>query len=136
MLISCICSPSESMVSHLFEQCKLLDWIVDLPRNVIPTPLPNASDNEAAAAAAKTPLRAGYLGHVTHISGVIEGLHRSMRSSTDGGSFGGGAGGSGAGPSPSQFAYKIAAYVDGNKRWGQYVSGELAAQQELENTAK
>lgn len=53
---------------HLFGACRLLDWITALPSEVVPTPRPGNED----VAAAKAPLRAGYLGHVTLIANKIQ----------------------------------------------------------------
>ena len=131
MLISCVSSFSEAMLSHLFEQCHLLEWIVGLPRNIVPKPKPGDS-----LAASKAPLRAGYLGHVTHVSGVIENLataprgrDQSEEGSVKENSLGGGGG-------PSNMQLRISSYTGSSELWIEYVSGDLYTQQEIENTSR
>lgn len=53
---------------HLFNSCRLLDWLAELPQEV--QPQPRAGSEEGAAA--KAPLRAGYLGHVTQIANKVQ----------------------------------------------------------------
>ena len=56
-------SGSDQLIDHLFQDCHLLDWLLDCPHTVTPTPSPFD-----AKAANRQPLRAGYLGHMTIIA--------------------------------------------------------------------
>ena len=129
MLISCV-SPtsgtSEVMLQHLFEDCALLDWIVQLPQSVVPTPLPGRLEESAA----KTPLRAGYLGHVTQVAGALERAAAPSGSSDEAGATSSASAGS-----ASVTSAKIAYYTAGHEGWIKYVEEVLHPQQELENTS-
>ena len=111
------------MLRHLFEDCSLLDWIVQLPQSVVPTPLPGRQEQ----AAAKTPLRAGYLGHITQVAGALERAAAPSGSSEEAGMST-----SSAGTSASA---KIAYYTAGHEGWIKYVEEVLHPQQDLENTS-
>jgi serine/threonine-protein phosphatase 6 regulatory subunit 3 len=128
MLISCV-SPSSGttdvMLRHLFEDCALLDWIVQLPQSVVPAPLPGRHEQ----AAAKTPLRAGYLGHITQVAGALE------RAAAPSGFSGEEAGTSSAQSAGTSASAKIAYYTAAHEGWIKYVEEVLHPQQELENTS-
>ncbi|KAG1662996.1 hypothetical protein FOA52_000567 [Chlamydomonas sp. UWO 241] len=127
MLVAGASSRSAAMLSHLFDRCKLLDWIVALPLRVRPRPNPGCEDN----AAAKEPLRAGYLGHVTRMGTALERLsagddrHGGRGRSKDGEVDGPSA--SDAGRSP------VAAYTAAHAGWACHVAEVLHPQLELES---
>lgn len=112
MLISCVTSTSDAMLQHLFSDCGLLDWIVQLPQSIVPTPLPGRH----VQAAAKTPLRAGYLGHITHVAGALNILSQHRPSS------GGEAGTSGQAEEPSS---KVSKYTLTHEGWIKCVNNTL-----------
>ncbi len=59
-----------AMLQHVFEHCRLVDWLVSLPADVKPTPV--AGQEELAAA--KPLVRAGYMGHVAQIAHTLRSL--------------------------------------------------------------
>jgi hypothetical protein len=61
---------SDAILQHIFQHCKLLDWLVGLPSQVTPTPLPG----QEAAAEGRASLRAGYMGHITHLANRLQDL--------------------------------------------------------------
>ncbi len=56
-------SGSDALIDYLFQDCQLLNWLLDAPHTVTP----HASPFDSKAATRK-PLRAGYLGHMTIIA--------------------------------------------------------------------
>jgi SIT4 phosphatase-associated protein len=60
-------SGSDGLVTYLFRECNLLDWLCSAPTEV--TPLPNPGDERAAE---RSPLRAGYLGHLTQVANKLQ----------------------------------------------------------------
>lgn len=58
---------TDVLLEHLLEDCRLLDWIIGLPKKVVPKPRAGCEE----LASAKDPLRAGYLGHITQLSNHI-----------------------------------------------------------------
>lgn len=109
-------SASEDLLPYLFEQCRLLDWISSLPIDVVP--LPRAG--EEAAAAARPPLRAGYLGHVTQIGSALEAVAN---------------GGFGPATDPDTRA-AVEGYLLAHEGWLHWQEAVLHPRQDLENTAK
>ncbi len=123
MIVACLSSSSDAMLRHLFEDCSLLDWIVQLPRTVVPSPVPGL-ENEAAG---KSPLRAGYMGHVTQVAGALESLclrAGSARSSI------------GALDASSSGRPLAADYCKAHEPWLRLLEEELHPRQELENTSR
>lgn len=57
---------SDALVTYLFTECNLLNWLCTAPQEV--TPLPNPGDDNAAKRAS---LRAGYLGHLTQVANKL-----------------------------------------------------------------
>jgi hypothetical protein len=105
------------MLQHLFLDCGLLDWIVQLPQSIVPTPHPGRQ----LQAAAKTPLRAGYLGHITHVAGALDSLSR-QRPPND-------APGSEAGTSGREevTSSKVSEYTKDHEGWIKCVSSQYNA---------
>ena len=130
MLMASLSSESTAMVQHLFVECRLLDWIVQLPQTVVPLPLPGRQEQ----AAAKTPLRAGYLGHITQVAGMLENLAlRPVGSLSGDGTSAGRSSPSGSSPSGPSV---VAAHMAGHAGWIKFVEEVLHPQQELENTSR
>lgn len=122
LLVAALTKSSEAMLQHLFEQCKLLDWLVGLPIDIRPTPRPGHEE----AAAAKAPIRAGYLGHVTQIASTLESfsVHPASSSSSEAAAEGGAQ------------QVSVSAYLEKHSGWHQYLDDYLHSRQELENTAR
>jgi serine/threonine-protein phosphatase 6 regulatory subunit 3 len=117
MLVAGIARPSEGLVSYLFEQCQLLDWLVGLPTEVTP----RARPGQEAFAATKPALRAGYLGHVIQIGSTLEGVA---------------AGSAGITGAESLNRAAVEAYLSAHASWQGWLAGELQPRQELENVSK
>lgn len=66
LLLAVLRRASPVMVSHLFGECQLVTWLLQLPQEVSPAPRPGSSSSS------KVLLRAGYLGHVTRIGQVLQ----------------------------------------------------------------
>lgn len=64
LLLAVLRRASPVMVSHMFDDCQLVSWLLNLPQEVTPIPRPGRTN--------KVPLRAGYLGHVTRIGQVLQ----------------------------------------------------------------
>jgi serine/threonine-protein phosphatase 6 regulatory subunit 3 len=127
---------SDAMLAYVFEQCKLLDWLVGLPTEVRPTPRPG--DEEATAS--RPPLRAGYMGHVTQIASTLESFSAQPRSSTSSDAAPGTAGGSpanvGEAQSLSGSLLSVPGFLGAHTQWQAYVEMVLHPRQELENTSR
>lgn len=118
MVLAGLSKSSDSMFQHLFEQCRLLDWLTTLPVEVHPSP----RSGQEEAAAAKPALRAGYMGHVTQIACTLESL--SMQGN----------------PADSSEAEAIkspvALYTEGHSGWQKYLEEQLHPRLEIENTSR
>jgi hypothetical protein len=64
LLLAVLRRASPVMVSHMFDDCQLVSWLLNLPQETTPIPRPGRTN--------KVPLRAGYLGHVTRIGQVLQ----------------------------------------------------------------
>lgn len=133
LLVAALTRCSEDMLRHVFEHCKLLDWLTSLQVEVKPVPLPG---NEELAAS-KPSVRAGYMGHVTQIATTLESLTQQPHSSSSSSDAGqdASAGGAAAAASPSSKSL-VAKYLEGHAGWHSYVEQQLHYQQELENTSR
>mmetsp|Transcript_14021 Transcript_14021/g.30339 ORF Transcript_14021/g.30339 Transcript_14021/m.30339 type:complete len:719 (-) Transcript_14021:1130-3286(-) len=118
MLVAALSHGSQGMVQHLFEQCKLLDWIVDIPVDI----RPEARAGDETHAARKPALRAGYMGHITQIAGTLESLAQPGISTSM------------AGCLPDGAALMV--YTEKHEGWQEYLETVLHPRQELENTAR
>lgn len=130
MLVAGLTKNSDSMLAHLFEQCKLLEWIIGLPIDVRPTPRPGHEE----AAAAKLAIRAGYMGHVTQLASTLESFSSQPTSSSSSdapANAGASEGGAGSGSKVS-----VANYLEAHAGWHKYVDEVLHPRIELENTAR
>ena len=67
------------LLHHVLHVASLPRWLARLPVEVRPIPLPG----DEAAAAVRPPLRAGYLGHVTHLGNRLLALASSSRAVAD-----------------------------------------------------
>ncbi|GAX80154.1 hypothetical protein CEUSTIGMA_g7592.t1 [Chlamydomonas eustigma] len=117
MLMACMSSSSEAILSHLFEECRILNWIVELPQTVASTSSPARKVHGP-----KVPLRAGYLGHVTQIANALEGLSNRTQQALA--------------QDNSHASEVISGYTKSHERWLQYVETVLHPQLDLENTSK
>ena len=59
-----------ALLAHVLEDAALPRWLATAPATVTPTPRPG----DEARAAGRAPLRAGYLGHVTHLGNRLAAL--------------------------------------------------------------
>uniref|UniRef100_A0A7S0WRG6 Uncharacterized protein n=1 Tax=Chlamydomonas leiostraca TaxID=1034604 RepID=A0A7S0WRG6_9CHLO len=121
MLVAGLTKSSDSMLQHLFEQCKLLDWLISLPVDV--RPMPRAGHEEAAAS--KSPLRAGYLGHVTQIACTLESFSSQATSSS-----------SSDAAAPEATKSAVATYLEAHEGWHKYLEEQLHPRLEIENTSR
>ena len=62
------------LLAHVLRDVNLPKWLASAPAEVRPTPLPG---DARAAAGLRRPLRAGYLGHVTHLGNRLLALEAS-----------------------------------------------------------
>lgn len=137
LLVASLTCCSEAMLRHVFEHCKLLDWITNLQVEVRPTPLPGQEE----LAGSKPSIRAGYMGHVTQLASTLEGFtrrpHSSSSSDTGHESPPGGeeAARAAASATPESRNY-VVQYLEGHAGWHGYVNQQLHYQQELENTSR
>jgi serine/threonine-protein phosphatase 6 regulatory subunit 3 len=138
LLVASLTRCSEAMLHHVFQHCKLLDWITNLQVEVRPTPLPGQEE----LAASKPSIRAGYMGHVTQLASTLESFSRQPQSSSSsdtgqesppGGE--GAAAAAAASASPASKSY-VVQYLEGHSGWHRYVEQQLHYQQELENTSR
>ncbi|MEW5298877.1 MAG: hypothetical protein WDW36_001951 [Sanguina aurantia] len=118
MLIAALTKPcSAELLQHLFTTSQLLEWVVTLPAEIVPTPVPA----HALAAAAKAPLRAGYLGHVTQIAGTLEDISsRALRQDA----------------ASLSTASSVREFLATHEGWQAWRVDVLAPRQEMENTSK
>lgn len=118
MLVSSLSSHSAAMAAHIFEECKVLEWLMSLPSNV--TPAPRVGDEELAAA--KAPLRAGYMGHVTQLALALSAqLAQAASEASNSGET-------------DESVSPLSKYANGCEGWSKYMEEVTVPQQELENT--
>lgn len=117
LIRAAIKKPSENLVRHIFECCKLIDWLISLPEQVTPTPRPGTE----AAAQAKAPLRAGYLGHVTQLATELDILASASGTTTD--------------PTYPQKSL-IVGFLTSHRGWQTFVADTLHPRLDLENVSK
>uniref|UniRef100_A0A7S3R3Q9 Uncharacterized protein n=1 Tax=Dunaliella tertiolecta TaxID=3047 RepID=A0A7S3R3Q9_DUNTE len=136
LLVAAITRCSENMLRHVFEHCKLLDWITSLQVEVRPTPLPGQEE----LAGSKPSIRAGYMGHVTQLASTLESFAQQPQSSSssDTGQDNSGAGEAAAAVASASPACRnsVLQYLEGHAGWHNYVEQQLHYQQELENTSR
>ncbi|KAL6757992.1 SIT4 phosphatase-associated protein-domain-containing protein [Haematococcus lacustris] len=120
MLMAILNKASDAMLQHLFQTCKLLDWLTSLPVIVRPVPLPGQEE----IAASKPLLRAGYMGHVTQIASTLDKLSSGQPTSSS------------SSDSPaSESKAPFAQFLDAHSEWQTYLEQSLRPRQELENTS-
>ncbi len=68
MLVAILTKSSGAMLQHIFEHCRLIEWLVNLPTDIRPAPIPGQEE----LAASKPLVRAGYMGHITQIASTLE----------------------------------------------------------------
>eukprot|EP00798_Chlamydomonas_sp_ICE-L_P020051 gene20051-26768_t len=127
ILLDVLINESEVLIRYLFEQCHLLHWLVTLPINISPTPNPSQLD----APSAKAPIRAGYMGHATHIGSVLDTLAAQGKSNSTEDSRALGV----IHSVQSVHAVKIYEYTEQHEGWPSYLQDILRPRLELENTA-
>lgn len=106
MLLAALAHMSDSILQHIFQHCKLLDWLIRLPTDVTPTPRPGLE----AAAEGRAPLRAGYMGHITTLANRLIELYDSQEA--------------------------IKGQMNGHEGWSEWVEKVLAPRNELEDVQR
>lgn len=92
-----------SLLSHLFQHCNLLPWLLDIPDLVQPETLTTDDDSKTK----RPPLRAGYMGHMTQIANR---LHRAQ-----------------------EIRQEVAEFVQDDSQWQDYCTTHLATCNELQD---
>lgn len=64
LLVAALRRNSAALLQHVFEECALVQWLANVPKEVSPKPRPGFEG--------KGPLRAGYLGHITRIGQILQ----------------------------------------------------------------
>lgn len=102
-LVTAVDRSSPRLAQFLLQDCNLLDWLVDAPTQVTPTPRPGDEHAEKRKA-----LRAGYVGHLTQIS------NRLLQLASEGNE-------------------QLRSAMEGNLRWQAYLREELEPRNAEEN---
>ena len=119
MLVAALTMASSGLLEHLFQDCRLLDWLVSIPVDIKPQPRPGTEEDTAS----KPQIRAGYLGHVTQIASTLESV-ASPPSGSQGGA------------ETAAQAQVVSTSCSAHQGWQAYTKDYLHLRQELENTAK